>query len=45
MYANFERAWPGLKNKYGERFYRMWRFYLLSAAAGFAPGPISCGKS
>jgi len=33
--ANFEKAWPELKNKYGERFYRMWRFYLLSAAAGF----------
>jgi cyclopropane-fatty-acyl-phospholipid synthase len=33
--ANFEEAWPRLKNKYGERFYRMWRFYLLSAAAGF----------
>lgn len=34
-HANFEKAWPALKNKYGERFYRMWRFYLLSAAAGF----------
>lgn len=33
--ANFERAWPGLKNKYGERFYRMWRYYLLSSAGGF----------
>jgi cyclopropane-fatty-acyl-phospholipid synthase len=34
-HVNFEKAWPELKNKYGERFYRMWRFYLLSAAAGF----------
>lgn len=34
-YANFERAWPGLVEKYGERFYRMWRFYLLSSAGGF----------
>ena len=32
---NFERAWPQLKDKYGERFYRMWRFYLLSSAGGF----------
>ena len=32
---NFEEAWPKLKNKYGERFYRMWRYYLLSSAAGF----------
>lgn len=31
-YENFERAWPTLEAKYGERFRRMWRFYLLSAA-------------
>ncbi len=34
-YHNFEAAWPRLKDKYGERFYRMWRYYLLSSAAGF----------
>jgi len=34
-YQNFNRAWPRLKDKYGERFYRMWRFYLLSSAGGF----------
>ena len=34
-YANFEAAWPKLKDKYGERFRRMWRYYLLSSAAGF----------
>lgn len=34
-HANFEEAWPRLKNKYGERFFRMWRYYLLSSAAGF----------
>ncbi|MBN1154733.1 cyclopropane fatty acyl phospholipid synthase [candidate division KSB1 bacterium] len=34
-YNNFNNAWPGLQDKYGERFYRMWRFYLLSAAGGF----------
>jgi cyclopropane-fatty-acyl-phospholipid synthase len=33
--ANFEAAWPDLKDKYGERFYRMWRYYLLSCAAIF----------
>ena len=32
---NFEKAWPELKDKYGERFYRMWRYYLLSSAGGF----------
>jgi cyclopropane-fatty-acyl-phospholipid synthase len=32
---NFEKAWPDLKTKYSDRFYRMWRFYLLSSAGGF----------
>jgi cyclopropane-fatty-acyl-phospholipid synthase len=32
---NFERAWPDLESKYGERFYRMWRYYLLSMAGTF----------
>ena len=34
-YDNFERAWPDLAPRYGERFYRMWRFYLLSFAGAF----------
>lgn len=34
-HANFEHAWPELKEKYGDRFYRMWRYYLLSSAGGF----------
>jgi cyclopropane-fatty-acyl-phospholipid synthase len=34
-HANFERAWPALKSQYDERFYRMWRYYLLSSAGGF----------
>ncbi len=29
---NFEKAWPQFKDQYGERFYRMWRYYLLSCA-------------
>ncbi len=32
---NFEAAWPQLKEKYGDRFYRMWKFYLLSCAGAF----------
>jgi cyclopropane-fatty-acyl-phospholipid synthase len=32
---NFERAWHTLPPKYGDRFYRMWRFYLLSCAGSF----------
>jgi len=34
-YDKFEKAWPGLKAKYGDRFYRMWRFYLLNSAGAF----------
>jgi cyclopropane-fatty-acyl-phospholipid synthase len=34
-YENVNKAWDSLKNKYGERFKRMWDFYLLSSAAGF----------
>ncbi|NOY38265.1 MAG: cyclopropane fatty acyl phospholipid synthase [Chlorobi bacterium] len=34
-YDNFEKAWPELREKYGDRFYRMWRFYLLTSAGGF----------
>lgn len=33
--ANFERAWPRFAARNGERFRRMWRFYLLSCAAAF----------
>jgi cyclopropane-fatty-acyl-phospholipid synthase len=29
---NFDRAYPDLSHRYDERFYRMWRFYLLAAA-------------
>jgi cyclopropane-fatty-acyl-phospholipid synthase len=34
-HARFKKAWPALKEKYGERFYRMWRYFLLSSAGGF----------
>lgn len=34
-YENFEHAWPELASTYGDRFRRMWRFYLMSAAASF----------
>jgi len=32
---NFEKAWPRLKRHYDQRFYRMWRYYLLTCAALF----------
>ena len=34
-FANFERSWPRLAAKYGDRFYRMWKYYWLSCAGGF----------
>lgn len=34
-HENFERHWPEIANKYGERFYRMWRYYLLTNAGAF----------
>jgi cyclopropane-fatty-acyl-phospholipid synthase len=32
---NFLAAWPTFAERYGERFRRMWDFYLLGSAAGF----------
>jgi cyclopropane-fatty-acyl-phospholipid synthase len=34
-WENFDAAWPTLRARYGDRFYRMWRFYLLISAAYF----------
>ncbi|MDX9895578.1 cyclopropane fatty acyl phospholipid synthase [Desulfofustis limnaeus] len=34
-YRNFEANWERIKRRYSERFYRMWRYYLLSVAGGF----------
>jgi cyclopropane-fatty-acyl-phospholipid synthase len=33
--ANFDAAWPDLAPRYGERFRRMWRYYLQLFAAEF----------
>ncbi len=34
-FANFDAAWPELKGKYGDRFYRMWKYYLHCCAGAF----------
>ncbi len=34
-YRNFEAAWPDLRKSYDDRFYRMFRFYLLGCAGTF----------
>jgi cyclopropane-fatty-acyl-phospholipid synthase len=33
--ANFERHWPEIAARYGERFRRMWHFWLMASAANF----------
>jgi len=32
---NFEAHWSALQSRYDERFHRMWKYYLLAAAATF----------
>jgi cyclopropane-fatty-acyl-phospholipid synthase len=34
-HQRFEQAWPTLRERYGERFHRLWRYYLLSCAGAF----------
>lgn len=34
-YSNFEDSWDNIKSSYDERFYRMWKYYLLSCAGSF----------
>jgi cyclopropane-fatty-acyl-phospholipid synthase len=34
-FRNFDAAWPKFRAQYGERFYRMWKYYLLSCAGAF----------
>jgi len=39
-FKNFDAAWPRLKSKYSERFYRMWKYYFLMCAGTFRARPI-----
>jgi cyclopropane-fatty-acyl-phospholipid synthase len=32
---NFRNAWPTLRDTYGDRFKRMWEYYLQSCAGAF----------
>jgi len=34
-FRNFDRNWSAIEQKYGSRFYRMWKYYLLSFAGAF----------
>lgn len=34
-FENFNKTWGEIKEKYGDRFYKMWKYYLLSCAGIF----------
>jgi cyclopropane-fatty-acyl-phospholipid synthase len=34
-WERFDAAWPALRARYGEPFYRIWKFYLLASAGAF----------
>lgn len=34
-FENFDSSWAHLSNKYGDRFYKMWKYYLLCSAGAF----------
>jgi len=34
-FENFDSGWDRLKAKYGARFYRMWKYFLLYCAGSF----------
>lgn len=34
-FARFDAAWPRLRGKYDDKFYRMWKYYLLASAGSF----------
>jgi len=34
-FKNFDKNWPKYRQQYGDRFYRMWKYYLLACAGTF----------
>ena len=34
-HRNFVNNWYSIKDKYGDRFFRLWQYYLLSCAGSF----------
>ncbi len=35
FFDNFNQNWEILQPKYGDKFYRLWKYYLLSCAGSF----------
>jgi len=40
-FKNFNKNWSKLKQLYDDKFYRLWKYYLLSCAGGFRSGSMS----
>lgn len=40
-HSNFVKNWSKIKDKFDERFYRMWNYYLLSCAGAFRAGTMN----
>lgn len=34
-WERFDKSWPTLEGRYGQRFYRMWKYYLMCCAGFF----------
>jgi cyclopropane-fatty-acyl-phospholipid synthase len=34
-WQRFDAAWPELRGRYGDGFYKMWKYYLMVSAAAF----------
>jgi cyclopropane-fatty-acyl-phospholipid synthase len=43
-YQNFQSRRPMIAKKYGDRFCRMWDYYLLCCAGGFRSRIINVGQ-
>lgn len=39
-FNNFDKNWYLFRNEYGDKFYRMWKYYLLCCAGSFRSGNI-----
>src|SRR5579863_7546461 len=39
-FHNFETHWNELRRRYDERFFRMWKFYLMASAGSFRSGSL-----
>lgn len=40
-FENFNNSWPEIKKDYDEKFYRMWKYYLLSTAGIWRAGNLN----